>query len=368
MSNLDVRPEEFGLQKKQVEEIISNLPTIKKEREPLEAQYQEALKLNLDDASSAKIARELRLKIRDNRTKGILVWHKNAKDYFLKGGQFVDAIKRKEVAVNEAMESRLQEIEDYQARKEAERKESLRVERSKMLEPYAEFAPYGLNLGEMSEDDFQKTLNGAKLQFDAEEKRKQEEEDLRIENERLESELVKRQREIAPYAFFAETTVSKGMSEEDYQTILKNAIEAKKADDEMKEAQRIENERLKKEAEDKEKALELERKKAREEANRLEKQRLDEIEKERAARVKLESELKAKREAEEKAQRERLAAELAAKKEAERLAKAPIKKQLQNWVDSFDIADAPVANDTSNLIQSKFESFKVWAKNEIEKL
>ena len=40
------------------------------------------------------------------------VWHTNNKSYFLTGGKFVDAIKRRENAVNEAMESKLKEGED----------------------------------------------------------------------------------------------------------------------------------------------------------------------------------------------------------------------------------------------------------------
>src|SRR5699024_3889200 len=125
MSTELVKAEDFGIEKKQEKDLMGNLPQIKKERETLEAQYSEVVKLDVDNPESSKKARELRLLIRKNRTKGIDVWHKNAKEFFLKGGQFVDAIKRKEIEVNQRMEENLLEIEEYAERKEAERKERL---------------------------------------------------------------------------------------------------------------------------------------------------------------------------------------------------------------------------------------------------
>ena len=57
--------------------------------------------------------------------------------------------------------------------------------------------------------------------------------------------------------------------------------------------------------------------------------------------------------------------------EAQKLAKAPVKKQLNLWVESFKI-DLPnselLNNEKALLINEKFESFKKWAKSEIEKL
>ena len=141
-------------------------------------------------------------------------------------------------------------------------------------------------------------------------------------------------------------------------------IEREKADAEEREQQKLENERLKIEAENREKEIEAERKindkKLAEEKEKLK------IEQD--AKAKLEAELKAKKDADDKAENERKQAELKAIAEAEKNAKAPIKKQLITWTDSFSIAEINIENDKTILIKEKFESFKKWAKREIESI
>ena len=80
------------------------------------------------------------------------------------------------------------------------------------------------------------------------------------------------------------------------------------------------------------------------------------------------AELQAKKDAEIKVENERKQVELKAKAEAEKNAKAPIKKQLSIWVDSFSISEINIENDKKALIKEKFEAFKKWAKNEIESI
>jgi hypothetical protein len=145
------------------------------------------------------------------------------------------------------------------------------------------------------------------------------------------------------------------------------------------EAQRLENERLKLEAEQREKAIEAERlanEKKLQEERKIAKAAADKIEAENNeklkiandARIKLESELKAKKDAELKAEQERKAAELKAQKEATKIGKAPIKKQLNAWVNSFCIPETSIQNEKTDLIKSKFEGFINWAKNEIDNI
>jgi len=342
-TELTINPKEFGIEETKAGELIGNLPQITSERSVLEAQYNEVVRLNIEDPKTATLARELRLKIRDNRTKGLNVWHKTTKDVFLRAGQFIDALKNREIAVNERMEEGLQEIENYFERKEQARKEALKQQRFEIIKPFFEFFP-NIDLANATEEDFQKALNGAKLQLDA-----KIEADKKAEQERIEQE-------------------------------KKQAAE--------REAMRLENERLKKEAQAKEAQLEAERKaaaevqrvieeKAEQERQHAEKLKAEQEKLIEAAR-KRENALKAEIAAKEKARLEeienaRLEQEKAEKekKEKERQAAlAPRKEKLKSWVDSFEIPTIPVdQNDEVALeIATKFNSFKSWAVGKITEI
>ena len=367
-----VDPSKFGIQESSVKTLIGNLPEIKTERDELVKEFNSVVKLDIEDKSTSKIARELRLKIKDNRTKGLEVWHTKSKEFFLKGGQFIDAIKREESAINKEMEDKLSEIENYFEIKEKERKAKLNAERIEMLEPYNSFVPIGLNFGEISEEEFQKVLNGAKLQYNQmiEEEEKAEKERIRLaEIERLNSV----RRELAmPYYFFwseYEKQINFGeQSENDFSAFLER-IKKSKADYDLKQEEiRKENERL---AEEKRKSEEKAKKEREEIEKKLEQQRKEQEEilrKEREKQAELEAQLEAKRKAELEAENKRIKEEQEKKKEAERLAKAPIKNQLNAWVNSFEIPETNVDNDVSKLIKEKFNAFKDWSLTQVEKL
>lgn len=319
-----IKPIEFGIEEKQANELMGNLPEIINERQVMEQQYSEIIKMDIEDSATAKKARDLRLIISKNRTQGINVWHKTTKDFFLKGGQFVDAIKRKEVAVNERMEEQLEQIEKYAEIKEQKRLDELELVRVEKLKPFSEFVPFGANIRNISDEDFDKILNGAKLQFNAKIEAEKKAEAERIAKEKAEVERIR--------------------------------------------LQEIENAKLKAEAEQREKEIAEERKKAEAEKLKLEQEANAKLKAEQEARAKIETELRLKKEAEAKAEMDRLAEIERQNKEADKLAKAPIKKQLSIWVDGFSIAEINIDNDKKTLIKEKFESFKKWAKQEIENL
>ena len=348
MEIIKVNPEEYGIEAKKASELTGNLPQIKSERDILSQRYEEVVKMDIENPETAKIARELRLKIRDNRTKGIDVWHKTTKDFFLKGGQFVDAIKRVEIAVNQRMEENLESIEKYFENKEKERKAKLNEERLSILEPYSEFVPFGINFGEISEEEFTKILNGSKLQFEAklEEERKVEEERLRIE--KITKLHYERKEQLLPlWQFLDDTTINFGELSEELFASIKSVANAKKVDYEVEQERiRVENEKLAAEKA----ALEAKAKKEREEKAALEAE----------LQAKKEAEAKALKEAAEKAEKERI--------EAEKLAKAPIKKQMSVWVNSFELPTTVIQNEKVDLIKQKFEAFKNWSLKEIEGL
>lgn len=333
---VQINPQEFGIDSKQEAELLSNLPQIIEERVALMAQYDDIVKMDIELPQTAKAAKDLRKRIKDNRTKGIEVWHKGAKEYFLRGGQFVDAVKRKEVAVNVRMEDNLEEIEQYVAKKEALRKDALHNERVAMVLEYVDSAD-GYDFRDMQEDVFQAFLSAKKKAYED-----------RIEAERK--------------------------AEEERQA------EAKRLEEE-REAQRLENERLKKEAEIREAQIKKEREEAeakqksieeaarkeREEAERKLQAEREKAEAERKERERIEAELQEKKDAELKAEQQRKAEEERAKKEADKAAKAPVKKQLTVWANSFKLPEGP-NHEVADEIKKKFEAFQLWALKQIESI
>lgn len=334
-------PKTYGLEESKANEITSGLSQIISERKVLESMYSEVILLEITKENISKF-RELRLKIRDNRTKGIETWRKANKEYSLRMGQFIDATAKKETIENERMEEALAENEKFFERQEAERIEKLKAQRIEECTPYSEFVPFGVDLGTLDGESYNSILNGAKLQLEA-----KKEAELKAENERIEAERI---------------------AEE------KRAAEAK-AEAERIEAQRIENERLKKEAEAREKQIEAERQQ--QIAENVERERLAEIERKKQAEIQSQkdAEIKKEREAREKLEAEnkaketaRLEAERQAIFVAEKLAKAPVKKQLKQWVDSFQLPITNVDNETSKEIQAKFQAFKKWSETQINNL
>jgi len=239
-----------------------------------------------------------------------------------------------------AIEEKAEWKANFAKRYEAEQKELRTQQRILSVSKYAEINR--IEFENMSDDSFESFINGLKSTHEA-----------KIEAERIAEEL----------------RVSKA-----------------KAEAERIEAQRVENERLKKEAEERERQISEERRLAKIEADKQEAIRLAErkaieekqvkeraeheakLKAERIERERVEAELKAKRDSEIKAENARLEAERLEKIEADKLAKAPIKNQLNLWVDSFTYGIPPNDNEATKLIIEKFEAFKKWAKSEINNL
>lgn len=338
---ITVNPKDYGLTPDTAESIVKALPAILEERLPLAEQYKEIIVMDIEDPKTAKKAKEVRLLIKNNRTKGIENWHKVNKEFFLKGGQFIDAIKRKEVAENERMEEALEQIEKYQEIKEQKRIEALNIERTEIIKQYIDDTT-GLGLGKMPDDVFDAFLTAKKSAYEqriADEKKAEEE---RIAKEQAEAE--------------------------------------------ERERMRLENERLKKEAEEKEKELAAERerveqeRKAAEAKAKLEREEIERkaeeerlrqyeiLRKEREEKERIEKELREIEQSKAEAERLRIEEEKRLAKEAEKLAKAPVKKQLTQWVSEFKAPETAVDNEVKKEIEEKFESFKKWAAELIEKM
>lgn len=395
-------PKEFGIEPKQALELMTNLPTIKQEREALIVRFNEVSKMDIENPETAKLAREVRLAIRDNRTKGIMDWHKKSKEVFLRGGQFVDAIKNQEISINERMESLLSDVEKYADNIEKARIEKLQEERISLISPYIEDTT-SLQLASMEEDVFEAYLSTKKKNYEdrieaekeAEKQRIEKElaeekarEEQRLENERLKAEAEKREKEIEAERKKSEQVQKEKdriVAEENAKIKAQAEKREKEIEDERKKLAEIQAEKdrvLAEENAKREAELEAERKRLKAESDKKEAEQNAKLEAERKANelklqaereatAKLQAELKAKQDAEAKLESDRLEKEKQAKLEAENLSKAPIKEQLNLWVDSFSI-ELPNSelkdNEKAILINDKFSAFKKWAKEQIKEI
>lgn len=310
----EIKPEIYGLEPKEANQLTSGIDVITAELKVLKNAYVDVIELEIN-TENLSIFKDLRKNFTKNRTSREKL-RKAKKSYFLNGGRFVDAIFKNIDAECELMESKLLEAEKYFENLEKQKAKELNDARIERIRPFVEDVT-GLDFAPMNDEDFDDYLLGKKTRFENAQK-EAEAEALRVENERLAE--IERQK----------------------------AIEA-------------ENAKLKAEAEAKEKALAIERAEAKAEADRIEAENNAKLKAEREAKAKIEAELNAKKDAEIKAENDRLAKE-------KELAKAPIKKQLEVWVNSFELTECTVYNATSKEISEKFEAFKKWSLTQVNNL
>jgi hypothetical protein len=280
-----INASDYGLEEskaKEIEEIFT--PMLAKMVE-LEKEYNEILKLELND-DTCKMAKQLRLQYVKIRT-GTAEIHKKAKLFYLNGGRFVDGWKNAQLFASQEKEETLSKIENHFENLERERVEKLRMERLEKLSPYTDIEP--LALGHMEQTVFDNLLSGFRVAREA-----------RIAAEKK--------------------------AEED-------RIAREKADAEAREAQRLENIRLQKEAEEREKARKEQEKRDAE----LAKARA-EAEAEKKAKEKAEAEIRAREEAD---KREKADAERKAKEAEKKAARAPDKTKLLNFMQVINDLPRP---------------------------
>ena len=366
----------FGIEPAKAKEMVGGLDSTLADREVLKNAYIDVIELDITSENLA-IFKELRLKLVKNRT-SIETWHKNNKAFYLAGGRFVDAIKNKEIEVNKEMESKLLEGEKFFENQEKEKARLLNEERIEIIRPYVDDVS-GLDFSDFSDENFDDFVLGKKTRYN---ERIEAEKQMKIEAEN-EAVMLKLHNErsttLLPYwNFILEADKDRNwgaFDEETFQSCLKMYQERKNVFDAENEKIRVENARLQKEAEAKEKALEKERDeakakqdaielKAKQEREKAEAERKIEADKQKAIQEKKDAEI-----AKLKAEKEKEAKELIAKdKEAKELAKAPVKKQLSVWVNSFELPNTEVENELSKEIKDKFEAFKKWSLTQINNL
>lgn len=159
----EINPKEYGLELSKAKEMTSGLDVVLSERESLKKSYVDIIELPFTN-ENLSVFKELRLKIVKNRTQGIERWHKTNKEFYLAGGRFVDAIKNKEVSINEQMEEKLKEGEKHFENLEKERKQKINLERIEKISPYVEDTT-GLDFSEMDDYDFEDMIMILRILF-----------------------------------------------------------------------------------------------------------------------------------------------------------------------------------------------------------
>lgn len=345
-----IDPKEYGLEELKASQIEQSFAPKLVERNGYVAVYEQLLTKEITKEVS-KEAGDLRKKLVKVRT-GIADIHKTEKAFYLASGRYVDALKNKLTLPIEQMEEQLYDIEKHYENIEKQRIEDLHNERLALISAFV-LDTTGLSFGTMEQDVFDAYLT-AKKQAHADKIA----EELKAEQERIERE-------------------EKEAAEREAQRLenIRLKEEADKREAQIK-AERAEAARKQKQLDDKlaaekaaaDEALRIEREKADTERKRIEAENQAKLAAERAEREKIEAELKAKQDAEEKLAKEKADAEAKAAKEAEKLAKAPIKKQLTAWLQEFLAPETTIEHTTKTLIEEKFLAFKNWAKTEIEKI
>lgn len=203
-----------------------------------------------DDKKSMEAAREMRLKLRKVRVT-VENNRKSLKEDSLRKGKAIDGMANIVKFLVEPIEERLQAEEDFVERQLAERKAALVEDRLKMLTPYCNGVDMSSGIGDMSEDVFQATLTGLKLQHQqrieaqqkAEAERIAKENALRIENERLRKESEAREKAHKEAEAKAKAEREAIQAKADAERKAREKAEKELADKEAAEAKRIADEK-----------------------------------------------------------------------------------------------------------------------------
>jgi len=342
MELVKVDAQEYGLTEELAKNIKDQFSPMLNKMVELENEFNEVMSLPIDDIETSKRAKELKQKYVKVRT-GTSEIHKQQKAFFLNGGRFVDGWKNAQIFASQGKEEKLEYIEKYAENIEKERVEKIHNERVDMIRPYVDDVTT-LYLGTMEDDVWDAYYfakksgyeNRMEAQRKAEEERRQIEAKLKLGSER---KLHIQEEGLWGLLYDEEKAMDFSVMTELFYNRLLNDLELRnKAKEEESNRIRMENQKL---AEQKAKA--------------------------EAESKKLKAEIEAKEKEFRDAESLKQLEEEKARKEAIKLAKAPIKKQLKSWVDSFDLPNPPQHDMTVDIIL-KFNSFKSWALTQIDNL
>jgi len=309
--------EQSGLEKSKTEILLSKFGGYFQEAKSIANEAKGITVSNEDDTETMAIAREKRLELKNIRVEADKT-RKQLKEQSLREGRAIDGIANVIKALIVPVEEHLEIQEKYAERLQAEKDNKIESERHNQLSKYVENSDiYSLHPEDITEGAFEKLLATSKFAYEAQKKAEEE-----AEKERLEKEKAER---------------------EEQERIIK------------------ENERLKKEAEEKEKQL------AKERAEQEEKQEKERIEQEKKlnAERKAREEIEAKINAEKEAEEQRLREEAEKKREAEL---APDKDKIKQLAVTISEIEMPaVKSKEARRLVTEVEAKLESLVNEISK-
>jgi len=209
--------------------------------------------LELGNKEHVEIARRVNIDLGKIRSRKNEV-KKDQKEYYLNVGRFIDSLAN----VNEGLitmgQDEAQKFSKHFERMEADRIAKLKEDRNAKMSQYSQVEIPNLEL--LPDDTFDMMLSNYKLAHEARIKAEQEAEAKRLEDERIQEEKNERARlrfiEIRPLVNFIDSRIElRDLSEEEFQKLLSDAVEAKSNQEAEQEQIRLENVRLKKESDEK---------------------------------------------------------------------------------------------------------------------
>jgi len=294
-----INASEYGLEETKAQEVAKVFQPMLDKMVELEKEYNKVVVKPISEAlcEEAKALRQKYVKVRTGTAK----IHKDLKAFYLSGGRFVDGWKNAQLMASQGIEDKLSAIEKHYENIEKERLYNLQQDREAVLVAYTDFLPP--NLCTMSTEAWDKYINDAAFSYQARIDAEAKAEAERIEQERLvalERDRRFKTSRLVEYIPEYDDTRFAHMTEAEFQKLVDNAIALRTKKEAEIAAQQAENERLKKEAADKQIAdAEAQLIRDRETAKREAKERLDrevyeaELRKEREAREEAEAKAQA---------------------------------------------------------------------------
>jgi hypothetical protein len=304
---------------------------------------------DISQTREMKMAREARLALKDVRVAADKK-RKELKEDSIRYGKAVQFAYNTIEGLITPIEEHLQQQEDFAKIAEAKRKAKLKAQREEELKEYGDYVPLGIDFGDLTDNAYQTMVAGIKAQIQAKIDAERKAEEERIEAQRKADLRLERLGILRPFWNFMDDAEKQWdyaeISDEDFENFtakLNDMVIEHKAN---QERIRIENERLKAEAAEKERLLNIEREAAKEAARKereaaeliLETERKiakDAAEKAALEKAALEAEIKAKRDAEIKAEQEAKAAEKARLLAEKKAKAAPDKEKLIAFANSL---------------------------------